>query len=341
MSTVTLFYRNQAHSDEVKVMLEELQAEIPFSLVVIDVMKDDVLRDIYQDIVPIVRAGPFQLKYPFTKQELVVMIHSANDRETHLEAVGDSKFKKRKERGSKISNTDRVTGWFSKNYMGLVIAILLIYVGLPFLAPVLMHSGAIKSANVIYKMYSVLCHQMAFRSWFLYGYQAAYPSELVHVDNLDSYEMITGQTGIRNQNEFNIDQYILQARNFAGNEIVGYKVALCERDIAMYGSMLMFGIIFTVNGRKIKPLSWKIWILIGLLPIALDGISQLPGFLQWMNGNIPFRESTPLIRTITGTLFGITTGWYLFPVIEETMLETRRLLTWKYARVDQVGTVKD
>jgi len=40
---------------------------------------------------------------------------------------------------------------------------------------------------------------------------------------------------------------------------------------------------------------------------------------------------------LTGFLFGITTGWYLFPVIEETMMETRRALVWKNARSQQAA----
>ena len=34
--------------------------------------------------------------------------------------------------------------------------------------------------------------------------------------------------------------------------------------------------------------------------------------------NISSHESTPLVRSITGILFGFFTGWYLYPAIEET-----------------------
>jgi hypothetical protein len=72
-----------------------------------------------------------------------------------------------------------------------------------------------------------------------------------------------------------------------------------------------------------------VWVLVGILPIGLDGASQMVSqIFTW----IPYRESTPLLRTLTGALFGFTTGWFGFPVFEETMGDTRRHLAAKRAR---------
>jgi len=49
------------------------------------------------------------------------------------------------------------------------------------------------------------------------------------------------------------------------------------------------------------------------------------------------RESTPLLRTITGSLFGLTTGWYLFPLLEESMKDARRLVLSKMAVVKSLN----
>ena len=65
----------------------------------------------------------------------------------------------------------------------------------------------------------------------------------------------------------------------------------------------------------------------GLIPIGLDGVSQIVSQLPW--DVIPIRESTPLLRTITGGLFGFTIAWFGYPVVEETMADTRKLLTVK------------
>jgi uncharacterized membrane protein len=126
------------------------------------------------------------------------------------------------------------------------------------------------------------------------------------------YEKATG--------DFQLD--LKFARAFLGNEALGYKVALCQRDVAIYGSLLLFGLIFQLSGKKIKPIHWYLWIILGLLPIGVDGITQFGGlgisFLAWL----PIRESTPLLRTITGVLFGITTGLFMFPMVEENMSQS-------------------
>jgi uncharacterized membrane protein len=113
---------------------------------------------------------------------------------------------------------------------------------------------------------------------------------------------------------------------------VGYKVAFCQRDVAIYGGMLIFGMVFAATGRKIRPLHWILWILIGMLPIALDGFSQLFSQIPPLDF-IPYRESSPLLRTLTGFLFGFTTAWFGFPLLEESMTETRVVLATKKARV--------
>jgi uncharacterized membrane protein len=97
--------------------------------------------------------------------------------------------------------------------------------------------------------------------------------------------------------------------------------------------MALFGLVYAATGRRLPKLHWLIWALVGLVPIGLDGFSQL--FSQIPNAFIqsilPYRESTPFLRTLTGFLFGLSTAWFMFPLIEETMADTRRLLSKKFA----------
>jgi uncharacterized membrane protein len=191
-----------------------------------------------------------------------------------------------------------------------------------------MKVGATLPAKVIYTVYRPFCHEFAFRSWFLFGGQPDYPRQLANIPGVLTYEQVSGKSS------FDVEA----ARDFVGNESLGYKVAICQRDVAMYGSILLFGIIFSFLRKRIKAYSWFIfvWIGIGIIPIAVDGFSQLPSLIStglpaWM----PLRESTPFLRTLTGGLFGIMTAWYIYPVIEETMLETRNLMAQKLAVVNQ------
>ena len=130
---------------------------------------------------------------------------------------------------------------------------------------------------------------------------------------------------------------IFEARGFIGNDVVGYKVALCERDVAMYLTMLGFGIVFWLSGRRIRSIPWYLWVVIGLGPIGVDGLSQLPSVIANLPEWLPIRESTPFLRTLTGGLFGLMTAWYLYPMIEETMGETRRLVARKIATAAQLA----
>jgi uncharacterized membrane protein len=117
------------------------------------------------------------------------------------------------------------------------------------------------------------------------------------------------------------------AIDLRGDETLGFKVALCQRDVAIYGSILLFGLVFSVTKRKIPPLPLIAWVVLGLVPIGLDGLSQIVSQLPWEI--IAVRESTPLLRSLTGSLFGFSTAWFSFPVIEEAMSETRKVLSVK------------
>ena len=200
--------------------------------------------------------------------------------------------------------------------MVVIIGFLSIFLFLAILAPVLLKIGLESPAKIIYKIYEALCHQLSFRTYFLFGEQGYYPRRLSGVYSKIYYEdIITGQLDL----DF--------ARKFLGNERIGYKLALCQRDIAIYGSLLITGIIFQVTKRKIRPIPWYIWIFVGLLPIGIDGVSQFGGLGVNLFSFLPFRESSPFVRTITGSLFGISTGFFMFPMIEETMLISNRAKT--------------
>jgi uncharacterized membrane protein len=164
---------------------------------------------------------------------------------------------------------------------------------------------------------------MAFRSWFLFGEQAAYPRSAAGVDGYVPYEEATGMD----------EEDLRGARQFIGNEEVGYKVAFCQRDVAIYGGILLFGLVYAATGRRIRSLHWAVWILVGILPIALDGFSQLLSQFPMFSDLIPYRESTPLLRTLTGAIFGVTTGWFGIPLLEETSTETRIKVATKKARL--------
>jgi uncharacterized membrane protein len=196
--------------------------------------------------------------------------------------------------------------WFQNYYIHIFIIILFLFLLIAFLAPLMMHLGYDRLGNAIYSVYSSLCHQFAHRSWFLFGQQSHYP---IVKGNFLSERTLTEVFG-NNTTEMNISRKII------GNQEAGYKVAICQRDVMIYFSLLVFSILFYFFKNKIKKIPFMYWIIFAIMPIAIDGIWQLLTTIKLFN--FPNHESTPLIRSITGGLFGFFSGWYILPAMMDT-----------------------
>ena len=172
--------------------------------------------------------------------------------------------------------------------------LILIYVGLPFVAPTLMHFGLAAPARGIYLIYFPFCHQLPERSYFLFGESPVYSLEQFQAD------------GVAEGN-------ILQRRSYVGDAEHGYKVALCERDIAIWGAMLLTALFFILRRGRLRSLPLKVFVLF-LIPIAADGLTQLFGL----------RESNWWLRSLTGGLLGMGIVWVAFPMLAEAMPAEQR-----------------
>ena len=334
MLTITLYTRKDCHlCEQAKADLESIQEKYPHRLVEIDIDADPALQKKYLLEIPVVEVGPYALKAPFDRQKLMMTLGAAGDRRGQLDRLGRQDHYERIRRGQEITRADRTMAWISRHYLAVINFFMLLYFGLPILAPVLMKAGATLPANVLYTIYKPLCHQFGFRSFFLFGEQPYYPLAEAGISGVKTFEDVTGFQDLDNPAAFSR----FQARQFTGNESVGYKMALCERDMAIYGAILLFGVLYAVTGRRIKPLHWVWWVLIGMGPIGLDGFSQLFSQMnwQWLASLIPYRESTPFLRVLTGGLFGLTTAWFAYPYMEESMAETRQFFIKKFASIKQ------
>jgi uncharacterized membrane protein len=174
--------------------------------------------------------------------------------------------------------------WISKHWLLLVNISIGSLIVLPVLAPILMHLGLTGVGNFIYVLFRPSCHQLPERSFFLFGPQPVY-----------TYSQLSAMIG------GDVPQ------RFVGSTDLGYKIAVCERDVAIYGSMLLTGLFFGFF-RKMKNLPAKFFGLL-VLPMLVDGFGQLFGF--W--------SSTWLSRVITGGLFGIACIWFAFPYLQKGM----------------------
>lgn len=102
----------------------------------------------------------------------------------------------------------RATYFFVRHWLILFLALFGIYNILPFAAPVAMHLGWSPIGSVIYDLYAAQCHQMAQRSFFLFGAQSMY--------NLDELPLGLSDKSLS-------DMLIL--RGFRSDDVFGWKVA--------------------------------------------------------------------------------------------------------------------
>ncbi|MBZ0297891.1 MAG: DUF2085 domain-containing protein [Anaerolineae bacterium] len=239
----------------------------------------------------------------------------------------------------------------ARNWLGIATVILGVYVTLPWVAPTLMHLGLRGPSEVLYTIYSPFCHQFAFRSFFIFGDQSAYPREVSGTDlapfedyAIQSPDFIAAYSAWYAHyhggalpdmvTEGDLQEFTpwLQfgARDFRGSETMGYKTTLCERDIAIYTAIFVGAILFRRVRYRLRPVPLLLYAFLGLGPIALDGLSQMlgyPPFNFW-----PPRETLPIFRVITGAIFGLMNVWLGFPYLEMSFRETREQIEAKFRR---------
>lgn len=203
------------------------------------------------------------------------------------------------------------------------IAMLLVglYAGLPWLAPAFMRIGWTGPAQMIYGLYSTQCHQMAQRSYFVFGPKLMYsPAELQAAGAV-------------------IEPLALRA--FLGTPELGWKVAWSDRMASMYSGLFASMVAARLLRRRLPPL--PIWgLVLLLLPLAIDGtmhfLSDLSGFGQgfrdtnmWLadlTGNhLPsdfyagdaWGSFNAALRLLTGALFGLGVAWFSLPRLQASL----------------------
>lgn len=294
--------------------LNELAEEFPHQLNYVDVETNQYLQRKIGGQLPRLEIGPFFLTGSIEGEDIRSALKETRTRLEEARQAGSPRALRQYTQAPGLSGKDRLALWFSRHYVLLFNLLVVLYLGMAFLAPILMKLGLETSARPLYSLYRPVCHQLGFRSFYLFGEQPFYPRDLA---GLGSYQSFTSASGIPETD-------IRAASEFLGSERMGYKLALCQRDVAIYMAILLFGLVFGLTKRCIKEIPWYIWIFLGIFPIALDGGTQLVsqlglGFLSWF----PTRESTPYLRALSGALFGFFTAWLGYPLVESSVQDRR------------------
>jgi uncharacterized membrane protein len=69
---------------------------------------------------------------------------------------------------------ERTIQWAIRHWLLFANGLILLYGGLPWLAPIAHATGHHTLGNLIFAIYHAFCHQIPQRSFFLFGYQVAY-----------------------------------------------------------------------------------------------------------------------------------------------------------------------
>lgn len=220
---------------------------------------------------------------------------------------------------STVSRATRVVHWISRHWLLAANLLLLLYTGLPWLAPVFMQLNWTGAANLIYLIYSTQCHQLPERSFFLFGRQPMYALPDIQA----AWHATTNP---------------LVLRQFIGNADFGYKVAWSDRMVSLYSGLLAAGLLYAPLRRRLKPLPWWGFLLLAL-PLVLDGgthfLSDFAGlghgfrdsnaWLAALTGNVwpaafyagdAFGSFNSWMRLATGVLFALGAVWFAYPYLD-------------------------
>ena len=165
-----------------------------------------------------------------------------------------------------------------------VYMVLLALFTLPILIVPFLAASDSALAGPLYSFYGLSCHQFISRSiCYFPGYGI---SDCTLGGNLAPYPLhITEKNGE-----------------------IGYPFPVCARDIGIYLAALISGLLLIfLKKSDSMEIPNPLFFILALVPIALDGGTQLIGW----------RESTNLLRLITGGMAGFAVSFYVIPILNK------------------------
>src|SRR5437879_13134390 len=99
--------------------------------------------------------------------------------------------------------------WVERRRLALLNTLIVLFVVGPVVTPLLLAAGATSTATDLYRFFHLVCHQWAFRSFFLLGPHARFSRDQLIALGMDPY-------------------------TFVGDAQMGWKMAFCERNLAIF-----------------------------------------------------------------------------------------------------------
>jgi uncharacterized membrane protein len=227
-------------------------------------------------------------------------------------------------RTRQLSTGRRIADWFAQHWFAFIVGALFLWTGLPFVAPLAMRWGWTGLASAIYSVYSLQCHQLPERSFFLFGAKPMYSLAEIQAAWVNTTNPLV-------------------LRQFIGNPAMGWKVAWSDRMVAMYTSIPLFALVYYPFRRRIRPLPIWAFVLM-LVPVGVDGVTHMLSDVTAVANGSGFRDANlwlaeltgnalpewfyvgnalgsfnSWMRILSGVLFALGLVWLSFPYLREAM----------------------
>lgn len=197
---------------------------------------------------------------------------------------------------TKSTTADKVSMFFYRHWLFIFNVFFGTWVILPWFAPIFSAIGLPGIAAAIYRIYSVQCHQLPERSYFLFGPKTMYSVKEINVawPYTDFFRL----------------------RQFVGNVNFGFKVAWSDRMVSFYTPYFLIGLWMAVSrwfrrrktGNPLATSGWKeipIWLFVSfLVPLGIDGLTHT--FSDAINFGAGFRDTNTWLAVLTHNVFPTT-----------------------------------
>lgn len=222
--------------------------------------------------------------------------------------------------------------WLSKHWLAVFNLFFLIYVGLPFLAPILLVTGYTGSANAIYRFYRLSCHQLPSRAYFIWGEQVALcHREIAMYATILAGGLIFGVIKDRLK-PLTLRWYVfflVPVALDAGLQLASEWLRFMSMSTLWAIGLIAMGLTSAIL-RSQNYLTWPNYLFFAFGPLALI-------YLQFFG---PY-TSDFYRRTLTGFIFGFGTVWYAYPLINQGFQDVQQQIRMKLDKANQQNSGLD
>ncbi|MBN1218694.1 MAG: DUF2085 domain-containing protein [Anaerolineae bacterium] len=203
---------------------------------------------------------------------------------------------------------NRLVGWLSGHWLAVLNTFFFLYVGLPFLAPLLLTANHARSANFIYWWYQFLCHLFPSRTYFIAGEQVCLCHRCIAIYGTISLGGIVFSFVRRSLKPLPPRWYLLflLPMTLDGGMGLASELAQFVPMPLLSITTVVFITFVTILLYTQKQLTWPVIIFLACGVVAA-------GYLQFWG----LHQSNLFLRNFTGVMFGLGTVWVAYPLLEE------------------------